>query len=88
MESAVARIAGYTRADGTKVKGHTRKGGKRAKRRTQGKAKGYTKSQRAALKKSRTSKSGHKTWRQRQRQKKPGLWANVHAKRAREGRKG
>ena len=40
----------------------------------------------ATLKRSTVSKSGYKTWRQRQKQKRPGLWSNVHAKRHREGK--
>jgi hypothetical protein len=47
----------------------------------------YSKSQRRAHAKSRTSKSGHKTWRERKKQKRPGLWANYHAKKAREARR-
>jgi len=43
----------------------------------------YTASQQRAFDKSKSSKSGHKTWKQRQKQKKPGLWANVWAKRKR-----
>ena len=72
------RIKGYTRADGTKVKGHKRKGA--TSKRT------YTAAERRAFKKSQTSRSGHKSWRDRQKEKRPGLWANVHAKHHREGK--
>lgn len=75
----MAKIKGYKRSDGTKVKGHTRKGSNSRK---------YTASQRRAFEKSKTSKSGHKTYKQRLKSKNPkkvGLWARVHAKRKREG---
>lgn len=69
------KVKGYTRSDGTKVKGHSRGG----------KAKRYTASQRRAFKKSQTSKSGHKTAAQRKGSKRPGLWANYWNKRKRQG---
>lgn len=69
------RIKGYTRSDGTKVKSHPRKSNKR-----------YTPAQKRALEKSKTSKSGHKTVKQRSKTRKPGLWTNVWNKRKREGK--
>lgn len=67
------KIKGYTRSDGVKVPAHNR-AGTRANRRK------YSVGQRRALEKSKTSKSGHKTWRERQKEKKPGLWANYWKK--------
>lgn len=79
------RIKGYTRSDGVKVKGHKRKGKKTSKREYERK---YSKSQRRAHAKSRTSKSGHKTYKERMKQEKSGkgragLWSHVWAKRKR-----
>ncbi len=71
------RVQGYTRSDGTKVKGYSRKG-------KSSKTKRYTPAQQRAFEKSKTSNSGRKTWRQRQKTKRPGLWSNFHAKKHRE----
>lgn len=72
------KIKGYTRKDGVKVKGHSRKGKKTSRRSYERK---YSKSQRRAHAKSRTSRSGHKSYKERMKQKKPGLWANYWNKR-------
>ena len=70
----MAKIKGYTRSDGIKVKGHNRTHKRKGK---------YTAAQQRAFDRSKTSKSGYKTWQERQKQSKPGLWANYHAKIAR-----
>lgn len=72
------KIKGYTRSDGVKVRGHNRVGTKSKRK--------YTPAQRRALEHSRYSKSGHKPYKQRMKQKNPGLWANTWAKRHREGK--
>lgn len=71
------KVKGYTRSDGVKVPSHTRKGTKSKKQ--------YTVAQRRALEHSRTSKTGHKDWRQRQRDARKkggsaGLWSNYWKK--------
>lgn len=83
------KIKGYTRSDGVKVKGHNRKGKKTSQRSYERK---YSKSQRRAHAKSRTSKSGHKSYSERMKQEKSGkgragLWAHYHAKKAREAKR-
>lgn len=86
---AKTKVKGHRRADGTKVKGYVRYDGKKVS----GKkiAKGVRK-YREALEKSKTSKSGHKSWRDRMKDEKAGkgkagLWAHVHNKKARKKRK-
>lgn len=56
---------------------HKGKSGRRKKTRYEDK---YSPSQRRAHAKSRTSKSGHKSWRERQKSKRPGLWSNYWKK--------
>lgn len=81
---AKVKVKGHTRSDGTKIKGYTRYDGKKISgRKVAKKARKY----KEALEKSRTSKSGHKSWKKRQKEKKPGLWANVWAKKNREAKK-
>lgn len=80
------KIKGYTRSDGVKVPSHTRKGKSAGKR-------SYTPAQRRALEKSKTSKSGHKTYKDRiadekQGKGRAGLWAHVHQKRERQRKAG
>lgn len=54
------------------LKRHHRGGGRKRRK--------YSRSQQRAFKRSQTSKSGHKTWRQRQKSRKPGLWSNYWKK--------
>ncbi len=70
--------ASHRKAISEGLRRHHRGGGRKRK---------YSASQKRAFAKSRHSKSGHKSWRARQKQRKPGLWSNYHAKMAREGRK-
>lgn len=60
------------------LKRHHRGGGRKRK---------YSPAQKHALARSRYSKSGHKTWRQRQKTRRPGLWSNYWAKKHRKGYK-
>lgn len=69
-------VKSYTRSDGTRVRAHKRQGARKKK---------YTPSQQRAFEKSKTSKSGHQSYKKRQRSRKPGLWANTWNKRRREG---
>lgn len=54
--------------------------------RSKGKKRHFSPSQRRALKKSRYSKSGHKSYKARLKSRKPGLWSYTWAKRKREGK--
>jgi hypothetical protein len=81
---AKTKVKGHRRADGTKVKGYTRYDGKKVSGHKITKRAGKYKE---ALEKSRTSKSGHKSWRDRQKEKKPGLWSNYWASQDRKKRK-
>jgi hypothetical protein len=83
------KVKGHRRSDGVKVKGYTRYDGKKiSAKKIAKRARTY----REALEKSKTSKSGHKSWRERIKDEKAGkgkagLWAHVHAAKARKKRK-